>query len=54
MTITIGADVLSQLANIAGQTNDALWPLIVFAVAVPLAFYLMRRLIGMAPKRLFS
>jgi hypothetical protein len=52
MTITIGADVVSSLASAAGNTNDQLWQLVAFAVAVPLSFYIMRRLIAMmATKR---
>jgi hypothetical protein len=51
MQITVGADVVQQLANASANTNDQLWPLIVFAIAIPLAFYLMRRLIGMMPKK---
>ena len=50
MQITIGADVIQALVNAAGSTNDSLWPLVVLAVAIPLGFYIMRRLIGIMPK----
>ena len=50
MQITIGADVIQSLANAAGSTNDSLWPLVAVAIAIPLGFYVMRRLIGMLPK----
>jgi len=52
MEISIGADVIQALANAAGATNDALWPLVVIAVAIPLGFYIMRRLIAIMPKKL--
>lgn len=50
MAITIGSDVVSAVASATGNTLDGLWPLIAFAIGIPLGFYLMRRVIAMLPR----
>jgi hypothetical protein len=51
MVIQVGADAVNALVQAAGQTNDALWPLIAAAIGVPLSFYIMRRLIAIIKAR---
>lgn len=39
------------LANVTSQFSDTgLWALVLIAAAIPLTFYVIRRLIGLIPK----
>lgn len=49
--IDIGSASSTQLFAYAGGLFSDLWVLIAIAIGVPLAFYIIRKVIGLIPKR---
>jgi len=49
--ITISSDVATQLATSTASITDGLFPVIVYLLAVPIAFYVARKLILLFPKK---
>jgi ABC-type polysaccharide/polyol phosphate transport system ATPase subunit len=50
MTITFGADIVQQLATATSQISAGMALPLAFAVSIPVAFYVLRRLVAMIPK----
>jgi hypothetical protein len=48
--ITLPMASSSDLVAAAGTLFNDLWPILVLAIGIPLAFYLLRNIIGLAPK----
>jgi len=51
MTITVDAGTITDLTAATSATFNSMLPIIVVIIAVPLAFYALRRVISLFPKR---
>jgi len=49
--ISIPLNAITDLTAIIGTIFADLWVLIAFAIGVPLAFYAIKRVIGLQPKK---
>jgi hypothetical protein len=49
--ITLPASTTEDVFTNAGYIFTDFWPLILLAVGLPLGFYLVKKLIGLLPKR---
>jgi hypothetical protein len=51
LTLNVPSNIVSDIASATSQTFDATMPLLVLMISVPLAFYVLRRLFGLFPRR---
>lgn len=46
--ITLPIDAIPTMTAYVGQFATDLWPILALAIGVPLAFYVLRRVVGLA------
>lgn len=51
MTIDIATNTVSEISNAVSSTITSLWSVILLVISIPLAFYVMRKIIQMFPRR---
>lgn len=51
MEITIGNDVVNEILTANTSTFTGLLPLITIMISIPIAFYVLRKIIALFPKR---
>lgn len=51
MTIEIATSSVQDIGQAVTGTIESLWPVIILVISVPLAFYVMRKIAQMFPKR---
>jgi hypothetical protein len=49
--INVPANIITDLASSTAQTATVLWPFILLIVSIPFAFYVVRKIITLIPKR---
>ena len=50
MTLTVPTSTVSDLANATSFTFNSLFAIVILMISVPVAFYIMRRILAMFPK----
>lgn len=50
-TSTSTASLVAALGSVSGVIFDNVWPYLLVAAGIPLAFYIVKKLIGLLPKR---
>jgi hypothetical protein len=48
---TLPTEWLTTLTGSVADVFDAVWPILLFVVAIPLAFYVVKKVIALFPKK---
>ena len=51
MTLNVPSNLVGDIASATSLSFDALMPFLIVLVSVPLAFYVIRRIQGLFPRR---
>lgn len=51
MNITVGTSTIADLQGMVSSTFGSLLPFVVVLIAIPLTFYVIRKIIALFPKR---
>jgi hypothetical protein len=49
--ITLPGSATADLFAVASQIFSDVWPLVLLAIAIPTAFYVIKKIVGIMPKR---
>lgn len=49
--INVPTNIIGDLASSTAQTANVMWPFILLVVSIPFAFYIIRKIITLIPKR---
>jgi len=47
----VPANIVTDISSSVANTIDNLWSIIILMVSIPLAFYILRKILAMFPKR---